>query len=142
MLYLRSVDTCTYLDNGDGTKTLKNTKNGKLLVTFRAENQTYDESPEQIEEVLLASPPKPAPAQCSPTLRRRDSNNGAKSISINSPLKLGPSSTPKKNCYSDPVLPAFPDVYLCDTCDRDFDSFNALLVNARKNNYYFQFLKQ
>ena len=35
MEYVNSIDNYVFLDNGDGTRTLKNTRNGKLMVTFR-----------------------------------------------------------------------------------------------------------
>jgi hypothetical protein len=56
------------------------------------------------------------------------------SFSTLSPMKGG-LMLPSDNNASDPRLPRFPDVYLCDICGKDFESLKKVLVrNERGTN--------
>lgn len=121
-------------------------------LSFRSENQTYD------AEIMNASSALNALREirghsstdsnnrhtiskdiidsviASATISSSSSSSSSNSFSVSSPLKLGQSYSSEKN-LSDPVLPVFQDVYLCDTCDKDFDSFGSLLVR-----YFFLYM--
>lgn len=103
------VENLQVVDNCDGTRSLLNKVNKKLLVTFRAENQDYDKSYYSSKDVSASfhtkSPLKPSDSK-----------------------RLGAASTSNA---SDPALSACVDVYLCDTCDKDFDSLEELIDHEK-----------
>ena len=96
------------MDNRDGTRSLLNRSNKKLLVTFRAENQDYD------KEVFKPSD-KISSAKTSKGLPQL--GNIKKQL-----------VTSKSDNTSDPNFTKCVDVYLCDSCDKDFDNLSALVV--------------
>lgn len=104
------VENLLVVDNCDGTRSLLNRVNRKLLVTFRAENQDYDKA-HYNDKVVAASFHKKSP------LKPCDSK------------RLGNVSTTNA---SDPALSACVDVYLCDTCDKDFDSLEDLIAHEKR----------
>jgi len=82
------------VDNGDGTRSMRTASTSKLLVTFRAENQDYD-------KCLY---PKP-------------------NFNTQSPLKgVSRSMLVSTNNSSDPRLPKWADVFLCEYCGKGFNS--------------------
>lgn len=58
---------------------------------------------------------------------------GTSLFNTTSPLKSGQVLSNQSN-LSDPILPQVADIYLCDTCDQDFDSVNQLSV--RKGTHF------
>lgn len=94
------------VDNRDGTRSLLNKISKKLLVTFKAENQDYDK---------LQYPPKSESSR-SANLSTQGRQQLVKSKSDNT---------------SDPSLTRCVDVYLCDTCDKDFDKLSDLLEHEK-----------
>lgn len=111
------VENLQVLDNDDGTRSLLNKVNKKLLVTFRAENQDYDKDYYSSKDVLCLT------------------KNLSVSFHTKSPLKpidskrLGTVNTTNA---SDPALSKCVDVYLCDTCDKDFDSLEDLIEHEKR----------
>ena len=101
------------MDNRDGTRSLLNRSNKKLLVTFRAENQDYD------KEVFKPSD-KISSAKTSKGLPQL--GNIKKQL-----------VTSKSDNTSDPNFTKCVDVYLCDSCDKDFDNLSALVVRDYSN---------
>jgi len=96
------------VDNRDGTRSLLNKVSKKLLVTFKAENQDYDK---------LQYPPKAVSSESS---RNSNPSQGRQQL-VNS----------KSDNTSDPSLTRCVDVYLCDTCDKDFEKLSDLLQHEK-----------
>jgi len=105
------IENLQVVDNRDGTRSLLNRSNKKLLVTFRAENQDYD------KEVFKPSD-KISSAKTSKGLPQL--GNIKKQL-----------VTSKSDNTSDPNFTKCVDVYLCDSCDKDFDNLSALVEHER-----------
>ena len=101
------IENLQVVDNRDGTRSLLNRANKKLLVTFRAENQDYDKETFHHETVSSAKTSKGQPQL----------GNVKKQL-----------VTSKSDNTSDPNLTKCVDVYLCDSCDKDFDNLEDLVV--------------
>jgi len=98
------IENLEVRDNKDGTRSILKRVDKKLLVTFKAENQDYDKH---------QNTRKQKPSHLSP-IKRMLWN--------------------KSDNSSDPAMSSCvtPDIYLCDTCDKDFDSLT-LLISHEKN---------
>ncbi len=101
MMVSNTTNKVRVLDNGDGTRSLKSLSSDKLIVTFRAENQDYDKK-----------------------LRQQFN-----SFTTQSPLKKSCSLSMGIN-QSDPRLPQYNEVYICDNCSSNFESLQHLLVST------------
>ena len=105
------IENLQVVDNRDGTRSLLNRSNKKLLVTFRAENQDYD------KEVFVPSGiSNPKTSKGQPQLGN---------------IKKQQLVTSKSDNTSDPSLTKCVDVYLCDSCDKDFDNLSHLAVSKK-----------
>jgi len=102
--YTGGVDNLQVIDNEDGTRSMLMKKDKKLLVTFKSENQDYDK---------YQSVRKP-----------KNQFNAKSPMKTNDPKKL---LWTKSDNTSDPAMSNYADIYLCDTCDRDFDSLSLLM---------------
>lgn len=96
------------IDNRDGTRSLLNKVSRKLLVTFKSENQDYDKL--QFPQKSVAS------------------GDGIKNTHSSKPKQLVKS---KSDNTSDPSLTKCVDVYLCDSCDKDFDRLSDLIQHEK-----------
>ena len=104
------IENLQVVDNRDGTRSLLNRSNKKLLVTFRAENQDYDKEFFNHSGISNAKTSKGMPQL----------GNIKKAQLVSS----------KSDNTSDPNLTKCVDVYLCDTCDQDFDNIADLVVSS------------
>ncbi|XP_023336350.1 uncharacterized protein LOC111707472 [Eurytemora carolleeae] len=107
--YTGGVENLEVVDNKDGTRSLHKKKDKKLLVTFRSENQDYDKHQ---------------------NVRKPKLNT----FSAKSPLKTLDSKRllwNKSDNTSDPAMSTYADIYLCDTCDKDFDSLPTLIAHEK-----------
>jgi len=106
------------IDNRDGTRSLHNRSNKKLLVTFRSENQDYDKHHfEHINNSKTDTNGLPKPQ----TPAKKSTDPKSKQLYVSS----------KSDNTSDPSFTNCVDVYLCDTCDKDFDSLKLLLEHEK-----------
>merc|ERR1719443_364209 len=105
------IENLQVVDNRDGTRSLLNRSNKKLLVTFRAENQDYDKEFFNHSGISNAKTSKGMPQL----------GNVKKAQLVSS----------KSDNTSDPNLTKCVDVYLCDTCDKDFDNISDLVTHER-----------
>ena len=105
------IENLQVVDNRDGTRSLLNRTNKKLLVTFRAENQDYDKEHFQHSGISKTSKGQP-----------QLGNVGVKKQLV---------SRVSDNT-SDPNLTKCVDVYLCDSCDKDFDVLSDLVAHERQ----------
>ena len=105
------IENLQVVDNRDGTRSLLNRTSKKLLVTFRAENQDYDK--EHFKHSGISKTSKGQPQL---------GNVGVKKQLVNR----------VSDNTSDPNLPKCVDVYLCDSCDKDFDVLSDLVVSLRE----------
>ena len=124
MRHMCSIKDVTTVYNSNGTRTLISTKKDKPLVTYRSENQVSSISHQSRvffwqSRFLLQDYDKAATRSMGTSL-----------FNTTSPLKSGQVLSSQNN-LSDPILPTFNDVYLCDSCDRDFDSVTQLSVSKR-----------
>ena len=103
------IENLQVVDNRDGTRSLLNRSNKKLLVTFRAENQDYDKDFFNHSGISNAKTSKGMPQLGN--------------------LKKAQLVSSKSDNTSDPNLTKCVDVYLCDTCDKDFDNISDLVVS-------------
>jgi len=103
------IENLQVVDNRDGTRSLLNRSNKKLLVTFRAENQDYDK--EVFNHSGISSSAKTSKGL--PQL-------GKKQLVAS-----------KSDNTSDPNFTKCVDVYLCDSCDKDFDNLASLVEHER-----------
>jgi len=110
------IENLQVIDNRDGTRSLFNRISKKLLVTFRAENQDYDKLHFEHKNNSKTSNGLPQP--------------GSSKKPTDSKLKQQLVSSKSDNT-SDPSLTKCVDVYLCDTCDKDFDSLPLLLTHEK-----------
>lgn len=101
--------TCRWLDNRDGTRSLLNRGDKKLMVTFGAENQDYDKSSQSTTSTTGGRGQK--------SLLPLSSHRTAKTSRMKQLL-----STSKSDNTSDPSLTKCVDVHLCVNCDNDFNS--------------------
>ena len=104
------IENLQVVDNRDGTRSLLNRTTKKLLVTFRAENQDYDKEHFQHSGISKTSKGQP-----------QLGNVGVKKQLV----------TSKSDNTSDPNLTKCVDVYLCDSCDKDFDVLTDLVAHER-----------
>jgi len=111
------IENLQVIDNRDGTRSLLNRVNKKLLVTFRAENQDYDKHYFEHRNDSKTTHGLPQPGL------------GSKKLT-DTKLKQQLVSSKSDNT-SDPSLTKCVDVYLCDTCDKDFDSLSLLLTHEK-----------
>ena len=123
MRHMCSIKDVTTIYNSNGTRTLISTKKDKPLVTYRSENQVSSISPQTRvfwqSRFFFQDYDKAATRSMGTSL-----------FNTTSPLKSGQVLSSQNN-LSDPILPTFNDVYLCDSCDRDFDSVTQLSVSKR-----------
>jgi len=110
------IENLQVIDNRDGTRSLLNRISKKLLVTFRAENQDYDKLHFEYKSN-------------SKTPNGIDQPGGSKKPP-DTKLKQQLVSSKSDNT-SDPSLTKCVDVYLCDSCDKDFDSLTQLLNHEK-----------
>ena len=96
------IENLQVVDNRDGTRSLLNRTSKKLLVTFQAENQDYDKEHFQHSGISKTSKGQP-----------QLGNVGMTRVSDNTSLT---------KCV---------DVYLCDSCDKDFDVLSDLVAHER-----------
>ena len=106
------IENLQVVDNRDGTRSLLNRTSKKLLVTFRAENQDYDK--EHFKHSGISKTSKGQPQL---------GNVGVKKQLVNR----------VSDNTSDPNLTKCVDVYLCDSCDKDFDVLSDLVVSLRED---------
>ncbi|XP_057371302.1 uncharacterized protein LOC130692244 [Daphnia carinata] len=104
-------------DNWDGTTSMYDSTNGKLLVTFQNENMIYDKG---FRQQSNTSRPMLLPRLNSPT----------------SPAKLN-TGTLNPTAIEEPtaakmVEPPINDIYLCDYCGADFSSHSAIKAHEAK----------
>ncbi|KAI9564070.1 hypothetical protein GHT06_007808 [Daphnia sinensis] len=104
-------------DNWDGTTSMYDSTNGKLLVTFQNENMIYDKG---FRQQSNTSRPMLLPRLNSPT----------------SPAKLN-TGTLNPTAIEEPtaakmVEPPINDIYLCDYCGADFSSLAAIKAHEAK----------
>ena len=64
----------------------------------------------------------------------KQSRERGNSFSTHSPMKGGFSLSSEGNA-SDPRLPLFSDLYLCDNCGKDFESLHKVLVREISFGY-------
>lgn len=114
--YTGGIENLQVVDNRDGTRSLLNRGNKKLLVTFRAENQDYDK--------LSVATTSTSGARNQKTLLPHSSRKTVETSRLRQLL-----STSKSDNTSDPSLTKCVDVYLCDNCDKDFDSLSELMTH-------------
>jgi hypothetical protein len=100
MIATQDTNKIKVIDNGDGTRSMRSASSDKLLVTFRSENQEYDKK--QRQQLNRFSTQSPLKKCCS--------------------LSLGINA-------SDPRLPQYDDLYLCDNCGADFECLQDVLVS-------------
>jgi len=110
------IENLQVVDNRDGTRSLLNRLSKKLLVTFRAENQDYDKNHFEHKNNSKTSNGLAQPGNAKKIVENRN-----KQLFVNS----------KSDNTSDPSLTKCVDVYLCDTCDKDFDSLSQLLTHEK-----------
>jgi len=110
------IENLQVIDNRDGTRSLLNRISKKLLVTFRAENQDYDKLHFEHQ-----SNSKTTNGLAQPGGSKKPADTKLKQQLVSS----------KSDNTSDPSLTKCVDVYLCDSCDKDFDSL-PLLLNHEK----------
>jgi len=110
------IENLQVVDNRDGTRSLLNRINKKLLVTFRAENQDYDKLHFEHQ-----SSSKTTNGLAQPGSSKKPADSKLKQQLVSS----------KSDNTSDPSLTKCVDVYLCDTCDKDFDSLTQLLNHEK-----------
>jgi len=111
--YTGGIENLQVVDNRDGTRSLLNRGNKKLLVTFRAENQDYDKVT--------------SPSTSGHRTPQRSLLPGSKRSTDSSRMKQLLFTSTKSDNTSDPSLTKCVDVYLCDNCDKDFDSLPELI---------------
>merc|ERR1719350_1111173 len=111
--YTGGIENLQVVDNRDGTRSLLNRGNKKLLVTFRAENQDYDQAA--------------SPSTSGHRGPQRSLLPGGKRSTDSSRMKQLLFTSTKSDNTSDPSLTKCVDVYLCDNCDKDFDSLQELI---------------
>lgn len=104
-------------DNWDGTTSMYDSTNGKLLVTFQNENMIYDKG---FRQQSNTSRPMLLPRLNSPT----------------SPAKINP-GTLNSTAIEEPtaakmVEPPINDIYLCDYCGADFSSLSTIKAHEAK----------
>jgi len=114
------IENLQVIDNRDGTRSLLNRINKKLLVTFRAENQDYDK---QYFEHRNNSKTTRGPTQPTQpgTSKKQPADSKLRQLLV----------SPKSDNTSDPSLTKCVELYLCDTCDKDFDSLSNLLTHEK-----------
>ena len=108
------IENLQVVDNRDGTRSLLNRSSKKLLVTFKAENQDYDKDHFAREGVSKTTKGQP-----------QLGNVFKKTVFLKQLV------TSKSDNSSDPNLTQCQDVYLCDTCDKDFDKLTDLEAHER-----------
>ena len=108
------IENLQVVDNRDGTRSLLNRSSKKLLVTFKAENQDYDKDHFTHQGMSKTSKGQP---QLGNVFKK--------------PCFLKQLVTSKSDNSSDPNLTKFQELYLCDTCDKDFDSLKDLEAHER-----------
>jgi len=93
------------VENRDGTRSLITRRDRKLLVTFKSENQDYD----------------------------RNMGDNSNTFSAKSPLKTDVRRLLMKRSdnTSDPSMSTTSDIYLCNTCDEDFDSYKQVVEHEK-----------
>jgi len=118
--YTGGIQNLQVVDNRDGTRSLLNRANKKLLVTFRAENQDYDKTPPALPST--SSSPRQGPRSLMPMSPRKHADSSRLRQLL---------STSTSDNTSDPSLTKCVDVYLCDNCDKDFDSLQDLITHEK-----------
>jgi len=111
------IENLQVIDNRDGTRSLLNRINKKLLVTFRAENQDYDKQYFEHRNKSKTTHWSTQPG----TSKKQATDSKLRQLLV----------SPKSDNTSDPSLTKCVDVYLCDTCDKDFDSLSNLLTHEK-----------
>ena len=105
------IENLQVVDNTEETRSLLNRSKKKLPFTVIAENQDYD------KEVFVPSGiSNPKTSKGQPQLGN---------------IKKQQLVTSKSDNTSDPSLTKCVDVYLCDSCDKDFDNLSHLAVSKK-----------
>jgi len=116
--YTGGIENLQVVDNRDGTRSLLNRGNKKLLVTFRAENQDYDKSAQTTSST-------PTPGRGHKSLLPPSSRRTAETSRLRQLLNTSKTS----DNTSDPSLTKCVEVSMCDNCDKDFDSLQELMAH-------------
>eukprot|EP00088_Acartia_fossae_P070404 TRINITY_DN9424_c0_g1_i4.p1 TRINITY_DN9424_c0_g1~~TRINITY_DN9424_c0_g1_i4.p1 ORF type:complete len:567 (+),score=158.98 TRINITY_DN9424_c0_g1_i4:159-1859(+) len=110
--YTGGVQNLQVLDNRDGTRSLIKRRDKKLLVTFKAENQDYDKESKRGPKKQENKTPTSSPMKLLDSRRLLQT------------LPVAPTSDPDMSrCVA--------ELYLCDTCDKDFDSLPLLMEHEK-----------
>ncbi|KAI9562527.1 hypothetical protein GHT06_009975 [Daphnia sinensis] len=104
-------------DNWDGTTSMYDSTNGKLLVTFQNENMIYDKG---FRQQSITSRPTLLPRLNSPTSPAKWNTGTLNPTAIEEPTA------------AKMVEPPVNDIYLCDCCGADFSSLAAIKAHEAK----------